>query len=121
MSDDHTLIVTVTGDTEDVLTQLSPTPLETAAEVGATWVARWCRGASLRTSIDTLSWNAHTVQMAIRLDPTIHERLIALARERQREPVDTHTVRPVRRSRRYTSLCPLVSCGTNGHSDVKAT
>jgi hypothetical protein len=88
MSDDHTLIVIVTGDTEDVLTQLSPTPLETAAEVGATWVARWCRGASLRTSIDTLSWNAHTVQMAIRLDPTIHERLIALARERQRDPVD---------------------------------
>ena len=88
MSDDVTLIVIITADTEDILTELAPTPLETPAEVAAAWVGRWCRGASLRTSIDALSWPAHTMQMAIRLDPVTHERLIVIARERECNAVD---------------------------------
>lgn len=82
MSDDHrlrhALTVTITADAEGVLAELTPTPVETPAELAATWVGRWCRGACRRTSIDTLSWPGHTMQMTIVIDEATHAHLAPL-------------------------------------------
>lgn len=88
MCDDVTVTVTITASTEAILAELTPTDCETAAELAAEWVARWCRGHCHRTSIDTLSWPGHTVQMTIRLDAATHAHLMALAREGRYDPVD---------------------------------